>query len=258
MARLRTGIPGLDEMLMGGFMEGDAVLVAGNAGTGKTTFGLQYLVNGIVQYGENGVLITFEQLPDQIYRDAMTFGWDLRKLEEENKIRIILTSPPVLMKMIEASMFDELIRDVSPRRIVIDSISHLETYVSPSELRKEVYRLLMYFKSKGLSSLLTWEVANLMNSGSPTEGVSINFLVDAIILLKLVEIESSMRRALLVLKMRGSDHDKTLREYLITSQGIKLSSPFAGYEGIITGTPRSTRLTEDSLREWAKAFGRKG
>src|SRR5436309_12511756 len=76
-------------MLRGGFMEGDAVLVAGSAGSGKTTLALQYLVNGIVKFGEPGIYLTFEQMPDQIYRDAKNFGWDLRKMEEENKFRLI-------------------------------------------------------------------------------------------------------------------------------------------------------------------------
>lgn len=93
MERIKSGIPELDEMLRGGFMKGDAVLVAGPAGTGKTTFALQYIVNGITQFGENGVYVTFEQLPDQIYRDAKNFGWDLRKMEDEDRLRLVCTSP---------------------------------------------------------------------------------------------------------------------------------------------------------------------
>src|SRR5439155_1380370 len=83
----------LDEMLRGGFMDKDAVMVAGSAGTGKTTLALEYLVNGATQFGEPGIYLTFEQLPDQIYRDAENFGWDLRKLETENKLRVVCTSP---------------------------------------------------------------------------------------------------------------------------------------------------------------------
>ncbi len=77
MTRQKTGIREFDEMLRGGFLEKDAVMVAGSAGTGKTTLALTYLVNGITQFGEPGVYLTFEQLPDQIYRDADNFGWNL-------------------------------------------------------------------------------------------------------------------------------------------------------------------------------------
>ena len=80
-ARVWSGIVELDEMLLGGFMEGDAVMLAGSAGCGKTTLALQYLVNG-VKFGEPEIHVSLERLPDQIYRDAKNFGWDLRKLEE--------------------------------------------------------------------------------------------------------------------------------------------------------------------------------
>lgn len=80
MDRVKTGIAQLDHMLGGGFLAGDAVLVMGGAGTGKTTLGLQYLVNGATEFGENGIYVTFEQMPDQLYRDAMNFGWDFCSL----------------------------------------------------------------------------------------------------------------------------------------------------------------------------------
>ena len=78
--RIKTGIPEFDEMLSGGFLERDAVMVAGTAGSGKTTLGLQHLVNGATKYGDAGIYLTFEQMPDQLYRDAKSFGWDLKAL----------------------------------------------------------------------------------------------------------------------------------------------------------------------------------
>jgi circadian clock protein KaiC len=85
--------------------------------------------------------------------------------------------------------------------------------------------------------------------------VGLSFLVDCIVALKLVEIESSMRKALVVLKMRGSDHDKRLREYDITSQGIVVSTPFSNYEGLMTGSPRRS-YTEEAASNWAMAFAK--
>ena len=98
MTRQKTGITELDAMLHGGFLEGDAVMIAGSAGTGKTTLALQHVVNGITKYGESGIYLTFEQLPDQIYRDAENFGWNLHKLEEDNKFRLVCTSPELLLE----------------------------------------------------------------------------------------------------------------------------------------------------------------
>src|SRR3990172_4606781 len=129
LVRVRTGISDLDKMLGGGFMEGDAVLLAGSPGTGKTTLALQYLVNGATQFGENGIYVTFEQLPDQIYRDAKNFGWDLRKMEDEDRFRLVCTSPDLLLEAHDGEhLLDEPIRQIKPRRIVIDSLSHLSMY----------------------------------------------------------------------------------------------------------------------------------
>jgi len=238
MARIKTGISELDKMLGGGFMEGDAVMIAGSTGTGKTTLALQCLVNGITQFGDTGIYVTFEQLPDQIYRDAKNFGWGLRKMEQEDKLRLICTSPNLLLEGKAESILDEPIKEIQPSRIVIDSLSHLGMYVEEKELRKEAYRLIMYLKTKGLSSVLTWESSQEIGAPLSITEVGLSFLVDCIVLLKLVEIESSMRKALAILKIRGSDHDKRLREFEITSQGIKVVAPFPGYEGVMSGSPR--------------------
>ena len=240
--RVRTGVTQLDKMLCGGFISGDAVLVAGSAGTGKTTLALQYIVNGATKFGENGIFVTFEQMPNQIYRDAKNFGWDLKRLEQENKLRLICTSPELLLESHGTKHFlDEPIRQVKPRRIVIDSLSNLAMYIEEKEVRKEAYRLLNYFKTKQISSLCTWEAPEIIGQSLLT-GVGLSRVADCIILLRLVEIESTMRKALVVLKLRGSDHDKALREFKITSQGITVAKPFTGFESITTGVPRRVQL----------------
>jgi len=239
MTRLKTGITEFDEMLRGGFLEGDAVMVAGAAGSGKTTLALQHLVNGATKFGQNGVYVTFEQLPDQIYRDAEGFGWDLKKLEEEGKFQLICTSPDLLVTKNGAEdLLGDTIRELNPRRLVVDSLSHLQMFVPESDVRREVYRLVMFLKTKGISSVLLWENPQILGNSYSITDVGLSFMVDAIIALRAVEIESSMRRALGILKMRGSDHDKHLREYEITPHGIRVDQPFAQYEGLMSGSPR--------------------
>ena len=222
-------------------MERDAIMVAGAPGTGKTTLGLQYLVNGASKFGENGIYVTFEQMPDQIYRDATAFGWDLRKLERENKLKIVCTSPDLLIPGDGEHLLDETLRQLKPRRIVIDSLSHLAMYIDEKNLRKETYRLLNYFKTKGLTSLSAWETSQIAGQDFSVTEIGVSFLVDCVVVLRLVEIESTMRKALVVLKMRGSDHDKAFREFHISSHGIKPSKPFSGFQGIVTGIPRKIR-----------------
>lgn len=235
--RVKTGIAELDTMLRGGFMEGDAVLIAGTAGSGKTTLALQYLVNGI-KYDEPGVYVTFEQLPVQIYRDAKNFGWDLRQLEDDDKFRIICTSPNLMLESSGETILDEVLDDIQPRRVVIDSLSHLEMFVEKKKMRKEAYQLINFLKTKGMSSMLIWESSPTAGNGLNVTEMGLSFLVDCIVALKPVEIESSLRKAVMILKMRGSDHDKQLREFEITSNGVKITSSFANYEGLMSGAPR--------------------
>jgi circadian clock protein KaiC len=254
--RVGTGIADFDAMLRGGFMRGDAVMLAGSAGSGKTTIALQYLVNGIA-VGEPGIYLTFEQMPDQIYRDALSFGWDLRKLESEGKFRVVCTSPSLL---VEGSGAEELlgdaIKDVGAKRIVVDSVSHLSMFVPNGDLRKEAYRMVNYFKVSGLSSLLLWESQQEYGQAFNVTDMGMSFLVDSIVLLKFIEIESAIRRAMVVLKMRGSDHDKSLREYEITKDGVKLHSSFKNYQGIMTGSP--TRVAAERFADVFREAARKG
>lgn len=240
-------------MLHGGFMEGDAVLLAGTAGSGKTTLALEYLVNG-TRLGDAGIYLTFEQLPDQIYRDAHNFGWDLRSLEEENKFRLVCTSPSLMQEESGEGILDDAIHEIQPKRIVIDSLSHLEIFTDTKDMRKEAYRLINYLKTRRMSSVIIWELDQTASNFTVSR-VGLSFLVDCILLLKPVEIQSSLHRALAILKMRGSDHDKRLREFEITPHGVEVSLPFSNYEGVMTGSPRRS-AGEEAADNWAKALGK--
>lgn len=229
-------------------------MLAGSAGTGKTTLAIEYIVNGILMNDDPGLYISFEQLPQQIYRDALNFGWDLKKLEEKNKLRLICTSPELLLAAnTDDNLLDSTIDEICPKRIAIDSIRCMENVLEGSAMREELYRLLMYLRAKRVSSLLTWESPNSLGGFSDFVDEQLGYLTDCIILMRHIEISSAIRKVILVLKMRGSDHDKRLIEYEISSKGINIIGPIMGYENILSGSPKRV-LFEDAAKSFAEAF----
>jgi circadian clock protein KaiC len=248
--RVKTDIKGLDEMLHGGFLPQTANLVEGPPGTGKSTLGMQFIYNGIMRYNEPGLIVTFEEFPQQYYRDAKGFGWDFRQLEREGKLRVIMTSPEVSRSDLESvgGTIETLAREMGARRILVDSVSHFDQLTEDTvELRAVVYGFINALKREGLTSILTRESPMLL--GSEEGDNDIAFIVDTYVLLRYVEMESAIRKALLVLKLRGSDHAKDIRQFEITSRGLEIMSRFEGQEGILSGSPRSMAKAFD------EAFG---
>jgi len=240
MERVKTGIPGLDEMLQGGFLTQTANLIEGAPGRGKTTLGMQFIYHGIVACGEPGLILTFEEFPQQYYNDAASFGWDFRQMEREGKLRVVMTSPEVTKADLEqvGGRIERLVHEIGARRILVDSLSHFERLSEdPTRLRAIVYGFVNALKREGLTSVLTRENTALLGETEETND-ALGFLVDSYTLLRYVEIESAIRKALLVLKMRGSNHDKGIRQFEITSRGIQVRAPFEGREGIMSGSPR--------------------
>jgi circadian clock protein KaiC len=234
--RIQTGIAGLDEMLTGGFMPKSANLVWGAPGCGKTTLGLEFLYRGALQ-GSRGLWISFEEFPRLLYRDAAGLGWDLESLEQENKLQLAFTSPKVFLRNLEAD--DNLLDRFQPERVVVDSISHFRRITqNPHELRQVFRQVVNRLKRAGTTSLLIGE-SSQADFCRVDEG-QISFLVDSIITLNYVEIDSEIRRALAVLKMRGSDHAREIRRFEIQTGGITVLEQFHSRDGILSGISRRT------------------
>jgi circadian clock protein KaiC len=248
MERVKTGIAGLDKMLGGGFLPQTANLVEGAPGTGKTTLGMQFIYNGIVRYNEPGIILTFEEFPQQYYRDAAAFGWDFKQLERENKLRIIMSSPEVTKADLEniGGRIESLAQETGARRIMVDSLSHFERLSrDPVELRSIVYSFINALKRESMTSLLTRESPALLGEAESVDE-DVAFVADSYVLLRYVEIDSAIHKALLVLKLRGSDHAKDIRQFSVTNQGFEVRDKFVGREGIMSGSPRSMA---DAFRE---------
>jgi circadian clock protein KaiC len=238
MQRVKTGIVELDEMLSGGFLPQTANLVEGAPGTGKTTLGMQFIYNGITQYDEPGLILTFEEFPQQYYRDASSFGWDFKQLEQEGKLKVIMTSPEISRLDLEnvGGMIETMANEIGARRVLVDSLSHFQKLTEdPVELRQIQYSFINALKREGLTAMLTKESEAILGEVYSDESAA--FVADSYLMLRYVEIESAIRKALLVLKLRGSDHAKDIRQFEIKAHGIEVQAPFEGQEGIMSGSP---------------------
>ena len=241
-SRISTGIRKLDEMLHGGLIPEATVLVRGAPVTGKTTLGLQFLLQGI-KLDQPALLVTFEEFPESIYRDAANLGWDLRALEERNLIRILFTSPEIFLASMEdpVSPMSELIREAGVKRLVLDSMTHFRKLErDPEKLRRMYSQVANAIKREGITSLLLSEAPNAPSLMEDETG-HLLYVVDGVILLSYVETDSAMCRALTILKMRGADHAKDIRQYEIGEGGITLQERFKGQEAILSGAPRFRR-----------------
>ncbi len=228
--RIKTGIPGFDEILNGGIPKRNVVLLSGGPGTGKSIFGQQYLWNGL-QKGEPGVLVTLEEHPVQVRINMKQFGWDVRKYENEGlfaivdaftagigeaakRERYVVRDPSDIGLLID--ILREAIRDTGAQRVVVDSVSTLYL-TKPSVARHVVLQLKKVLSGMGTTSILVSQV-------SVTErgfgGPGVEHAADGIVRLDLDEINGELIRSLIVWKMRGTSHSMRRHPFEITDKGI--------------------------------------
>lgn len=239
--RAPLGIAGLDKMLDGGLISGSIALLQGAPGTGKTTMGMQFLYHGATEVDEAGLLVTFEQFPHTLYRDALAHGWNLRELEQAGKLRVVFTSPQVFLSSLRSpvSPINTAIRDMNVKRAVIDSATQFQTLTRDAvELRAYYNHLINGLRRESITSLLLSE-----DSGPDFvrgDRGRLAFVVDSVVLLRYVEIDSVIQRAVAVLKTRGSAHDNSIRRFEIDRGGIQVQEAFKGREGLLSGITRRT------------------
>ncbi len=241
--RVKTGIDRLDAMLDGGVPAGSSVLIQGAPGVGKTTFGLQFLYEGAIRYHEPGLFVTFEEFPVSLYRDAQAMGWDFKELERQRRVRVVFTSPEIFLAGLQApeSLIAEFIQDWNVRRAVIDSVSLFKRVTTdPVRLREVYHHLVNGLKREGITSFLT--VEDRMQGMTLEEEGRLGYVVDGIILLRYVEVESAMQRALTILKMRGVNHDRGIYRFSIGAGGIQIHERFTNLEGILSGTSYHSQM----------------
>jgi circadian clock protein KaiC len=236
--RQSTGVAGLDEMLAGGIPLGDSVLVAGPSGSGKSALAAQFLAEGIKQ-GESGVIAIFEERPADYVRRADHMGLGLDESISAGKLKVLYLRPLDLSVDEALRSLLDTVKEIGAQRVVIDSMTGFELALAPAfrqDFRESLYRMIVALTGAGVTVLTTVETVSSFTDLRFTPH-AVSFLSDDIILQRYVEIEGQLRRIMLVVKMRGGNHSKDIREYEITGEGLVVGERLTEYQGLISGLP---------------------
>jgi KaiC/GvpD/RAD55 family RecA-like ATPase len=237
-ARTPTGIPGLDEILGGGFPQGRVLLVLGEPGAGKTILCSQFLMNGIEKFGEAGLFVSLEEGKGHYWREMESFGWDFASAEKENKFQFVDASPirtipgEVRIGNLTIGKQDfslvsllEVIRSnaraLGAQRIVVDPVSLLLfQYSDQTQRRKSLLDLVEALSDTGATCLLSSELRRVGITGRILQIEE--YLVHGVILMQTVQAGRAMERIIQVEKMREAQIDRQPRPYRITEKGIEV------------------------------------
>jgi circadian clock protein KaiC len=223
--RVKVGIEGFDDLVQGGLPRGSVTLLTGSAGTGKSTFGMQFLYKGAKVYDEAGLYVTLQQSPDSLVSDMRKFGFDLDSLKTAGRFKILDMSPPVSgqVRNISSNVLIESIefitRTFHPKRIVVDPIS-IFGFVSENalDLNQNLLRFSGYLKQLEATVLLVTEIPEDSNSLSRF-GIE-EFVCDGVIVLYYSRLGGLRLRGIEVRKMRGTSHFEGIFPLKVTQSGV--------------------------------------
>lgn len=240
--RLSTGIAELDVMMDGGLYEGDSLLVAGPSGSGKSALASQFIAAGLRE-GEPAVMALFEERPTAYTDRADRFGLKLKSHEKMGRLEMLYLRPLDLsVDQITQAILD-IVLEIGAKRLVIDSLVGFEMALAPgfrADFRESLYRMIVALTGAGVTILTTVEVEDKFTEMSLSH-YTVSFLTDDIIRMRYVEIDGQLRKVLMVVKMRGGNHSKDIREYVINRKGVVIIHPRnANYHGLTTGVPTLT------------------
>jgi len=234
MTRTKTGISGLDELIGGGLVEGSTTLVSGGTGSGKTIFGLQFLYNGASKFNEPGVFVTLETRPTELKVEAKQFGWDLDELEEKNTLIIVDAASnkaglPAYGDYALRRGFDistlareiyRAIEDSKAKRLVIDCVSAFEMkFDDPSEVRSELFQISALLRELKVTSLL---ISETINPETQSRAGVEQFVTQGLISLNFAEDKGTLKRDMLIWKMRQTSHSLKKHSFTISKKGIEI------------------------------------
>jgi circadian clock protein KaiC len=257
--RLSTGISELDAMLGGGVPEGDSLLLAGPSGGGKSILATQFIAEGLGQ-GEPSIVAVFEEIPAEYVQRAAAFGFDFDTPQKDGKLKIIYLRPLDLSVDETVHEIVNSVNELGCKRLVIDSLVGFEMALAPgfrTDFRESLYRMIAALTRLGVTIVSTVEIEEDFTS-MDLSNFTVSFLADDIVRLRYVSIDGQLRKMLLVVKMRRSDHSIDMVEYQITSKGIVIGERLRGYRALTSGIPSGTFRAVDIPQRGAEAVGDDG
>jgi circadian clock protein KaiC len=229
-ARLPTGVPGLDRLIGGGIPAGDVTALLGPSGCGKTAAALRFVVQGI-EHGERCLYVSFQEDADQLIKKAASFSWELAAARKSGQLRFYHVADTLNLDVVGSAIRAEL-ADGDLRRVVVDSLAELAFAARETERFPAYARTLSGFlRAAGATTLLTSETPTFGRVAEPLQGLS--FLFHNVVQLRYIERESELRRALAVLKMRDSDHDKGIWQFQIDEHGPSVGAKLHDLTGLL-------------------------
>lgn len=248
-ARISSGNRELDQMCAGGFFRDSLILVSGATGIGKTLMVSEFMAGGAA-IGENTVLFTFEESREQLIRNAKSLGVDFERMEQEGWLKIVARHPDSAGLEDHLVIMKEIIDEFQPKRVAVDSLSALERASTTEFFREFVIRLSSYIRGKGITGMFT--ASTTLLGGASITKADISTFTDLIILLRYVEMYGEIRRGITVLKMRGSKHDKGIREFTVGDSGMQIGEAFRNISGILSGN--AVRAASGEIDRMADLF----
>lgn len=224
--RISSGNETLDGMLGGGFFEKSLALVAGATGTGKSLMSAQLIAGG-ARRGERVLLHSFEEGRDQLIRNAANWGMDFQQMEQDGLLRIVAEAPEAAALEDHLQRMKSVIDEFRPARVAIDSLTALHRVATVKSFREYVLGLTFHIKERARLGLVTTTSQDFLTAEGSAGDLHVSTISDAIVLLHYVPVAGEVRRGVNVLKMRGSDHDKAVREFSISGRGMEIGEPFA-------------------------------
>ena len=245
--RTTSGIPELDEMLGGkGFYRGSSILLSGTAGTGKSSVAA-HLANATCKRGERCMFFSFEESPAQILRNMRVIGVNLEPHVRKNLLQFHSARPTVSGLEMHLVRMHKMIEQFEPTTVIVDPVSNLQSAGNLDDSTSMLIRLIDFLRKRGITAFMVSLTSGGKSMEATEEGLS--SMVDTWLLLRDVELGGERNRLIYVLKSRGMAHSNQVREFLITSKGVKLVPAYLGLSGVLTGSARLSQETRERVEK---------